>query len=58
MGSPRQVARFPEAARRRILRAYQRRGILDKGDRMEMEHWNHGGGFSLDTNRRQRPARA
>ncbi|GAB6044062.1 IS91-like element ISCR1 family transposase [Endothiovibrio diazotrophicus] len=33
---------------RRILRAYQRRGLLDKGDRQEMEHWDHGGGFSLD----------
>jgi Putative transposase len=34
--------------RRRILRAYQRRGLLDKTDRKEMEHWDHGGGFSLD----------
>jgi len=34
--------------RRRILRAYQRRGLLDKDDRQEMEHWDHGGGFSLD----------
>jgi hypothetical protein len=34
--------------RRRILRAYQRRGVLDKADRQEMEHWEHGGGFSLD----------
>jgi len=34
--------------RRRILRAYQRRGLLDKDDRKEMEHWDHGGGFSLD----------
>jgi hypothetical protein len=34
--------------RRRILRAYQRRGLLDRADREEMEHWEHGGGFSLD----------
>jgi hypothetical protein len=34
--------------RRCILRAYQRRGILDKDERREMESWNHGGGFSLD----------
>jgi hypothetical protein len=34
--------------RRRILRAYQRRGILDKDEREKMESWSHGGGFSLD----------
>jgi len=34
--------------RRRILRAYQRCGILDKDDRRDMEQWEHGGGFSLD----------
>jgi hypothetical protein len=34
--------------RRRILRAFERRGILDKDDRKEVELWNHGGGFSLD----------
>jgi hypothetical protein len=34
--------------RRRILRAYQRHGLLDQADRQEMEHWDHGGGFSLD----------
>jgi len=34
--------------RRRILRAFVRRGLLDKDDRKEMEQWNHGGGFSLD----------
>jgi hypothetical protein len=32
----------------RILRAFVRRGILDKDDRKEMEQWDHGGGFSLD----------
>jgi len=34
--------------RRRILRAFVRRGILDKDDRRDMEQWSHGGGFSLD----------
>ena len=34
--------------RRRILRAFVRRGLLDKDDRKEREQWNHGGGFSLD----------
>ena len=34
--------------RRRVLRAFVRRGILDKDDRRDMEQWNHGGGFSLD----------
>jgi hypothetical protein len=35
-------------ARRRILRAFVRRGILDKDERQEMALWNHGGGFSMD----------
>ncbi|QEP44778.1 IS91 family transposase [Ectothiorhodospiraceae bacterium BW-2] len=34
--------------RRRILRAFVRRGLLEKADRQEMEQWDHGGGFSLD----------
>jgi hypothetical protein len=34
--------------RRRILRAFVRRGILQKEDRRDMEPWEHGGGFSLD----------
>jgi hypothetical protein len=34
--------------RRRILRAFVRRGLLEKEDRKEMEQWDHGGGFSLD----------
>ena len=34
--------------RRRILRAFERRGLLEKEDRKEMEAWVHGGGFSLD----------
>jgi hypothetical protein len=34
--------------RRRILRAFTRRGLLEKEVRKEMEQWDHGGGFSLD----------
>jgi hypothetical protein len=34
--------------RQRILRAFVRRGLIDKGDRAEMMSWEHGGGFSLD----------
>lgn len=30
------------------LRAFVRRGLLEKADRKEMEQWDHGGGFSLD----------
>ena len=32
---------------RRILRAFVRRGLLDKDDRKDTEQWNHGGEFSL-----------
>ncbi len=38
----------PGKVRRRILRAFVRRGLLEKEDRKEMEQWDHGGGFSLD----------
>jgi hypothetical protein len=34
--------------RRRILRAFARRGRIDAQTRKEMEAWDHGGGFSLD----------
>jgi hypothetical protein len=34
--------------RRRLLRAFVRRGLLDKDDGKEMPLWQHGGGFSLD----------
>ena len=34
--------------RQRILRAFVRRGLIDKCDRDEMLSWEHGGGFSLD----------
>jgi len=59
---PKQGARFTEVdglgaagaqpvqaqVRRRILRAFVRRGLLDKDDGKEMAQWDHGGGFSLD----------
>ena len=32
--------------RRRILQAFERRGLLDKDERKEMARWDHGGGFS------------
>jgi hypothetical protein len=34
--------------RRRILRAFVRRGRINTQTRKEMEAWDHGGGFSLD----------
>jgi hypothetical protein len=34
--------------RRRILRAFVRRGRIDTRTRKEMEAWDHGGGFSRD----------
>jgi hypothetical protein len=34
--------------RQRILRAFVRRGILERDERKEMAQWGHGGGFSLD----------
>ena len=46
--SPDDVETVQAAVRRRILRAFQRRGWLERGDRLEMEQWPHGGGFSLD----------
>ncbi|MBK9522286.1 MAG: transposase [Rhodocyclaceae bacterium] len=35
-------------ARQRILRAFVRRGLIDKDDAKEMVQWEHGGGFSVD----------
>jgi hypothetical protein len=42
------IAKVQAQIRQRILRAFVRRGIIDKGDRAEMMCWEHGGGFSLD----------
>ena len=42
------IAQVQTQVRQRILRAFVRRGLIDKGDRDEMLCWEHGGGFSLD----------
>ncbi len=42
------IAQVQTTVRRRILRAFVRRGLLESDVRKEMEHWNHGGGFSVD----------
>ena len=34
--------------RRRIVRAFVRRGVLETEDRQELAPWDHGGGFSLE----------
>ena len=36
-----------EKIRKRILRAFVRRGFIDRNDAKEMLSWEHGGGFSL-----------
>ena len=46
--SPEEMETVQVAVRRRTLHAFQRRGWLERGDRLEMEQWPHGGGFSLD----------
>jgi hypothetical protein len=42
------IAQVQAQVRQRILRAFVRRGLIDKSDRDEMLSWEHGGGFSLD----------
>ena len=42
------IAQVQAQVRQRILRAFVRRGLIDKHDRDEMMSWEHGGGFSLD----------
>jgi len=42
------IAQVQAQARQRILRAFVRRGLIDKSDRDETMGWEHGGGFSLD----------
>ena len=34
--------------RKRILRTFVRRGLIDQADAKEMAQWEHGGGFSVD----------
>jgi Putative transposase len=42
------VLRVQAKVRRRVLRAFLRRGLLEQRDSDEMGSWAHGGGFSLD----------
>ena len=42
------IAQVQAQVRQRILRAFVRRGLIDKSDGDEMGAWEHGGGFSLD----------
>ena len=42
------IAQVQAQVRQRILRAFVRRGLIDKCDGEEMGSWEHGGGFSLD----------
>jgi len=42
------VAAVQTQVRRRVLRAYVRRGLLAPSDGEEMGGWDHGGCFSLD----------
>jgi hypothetical protein len=48
------IVKVQAKIRQRILRAFVRRGLIDKGDRAEMLCWEHGGGFSLDASVRIR----
>jgi hypothetical protein len=48
------IAQVQTQIRQRILRAFVRRGLIDKGDRAEMMCWEHGGGFSLEASVRIR----
>ncbi len=42
------IADVQARLRQRILRAFVRRGLIDKDDADEMGGWDHGGGFSVD----------
>ena len=42
------IAGVQARVRRRILRTFVRRGLIDKGDAEVMDSWVHGGGFSVD----------
>lgn len=45
---PEAIAAVQAQARRRILRTFVRRGLIEKCDAEEMAGWEHGGGFSVD----------
>ncbi len=42
------IADVQAVVRQRILRAFVRRGLIEKDDADEMGGWEHGGGFSVD----------
>ncbi|MCP4306123.1 MAG: transposase, partial [bacterium] len=42
------IAEVQATIRRRVLKAFVRRGLLDQDERETMEQWAHGGGFSID----------
>lgn len=42
------IASVQAQVRQRTLRAFVRRGLIDKSDADEMMGWEHGGGFSMD----------
>lgn len=42
------IAAVQAQVRRRILRVFVRRGLIEKCDAQEMAGWDHGGGFSVD----------
>lgn len=45
---PEAIAAVQVQVRRRILRTFVRRGLIEKCDAEEMAGWDHGGGFSVD----------
>jgi hypothetical protein len=42
------IAKVQEQVRRRVLRAFVRRGLLEPGAARDMRGWDAGGGFSVD----------
>ena len=42
------LERIQETIRKRLLRLFVRKGLLDKEAAEQMRQWSHGGGFSLD----------
>ena len=46
--SPDAIEAIQTELRQRTLRSSQRRRWLERGDRLQMEQWIHGGGLSLD----------
>jgi hypothetical protein len=42
------IAAVQAQVRRRVLRTFVRRGLIEKCDAEEMAGWDHGGGFSVD----------